>query len=303
MKILQRSEVRLALTGLCLGAVVVYIGPRHILEAFQGADLGLLLGVSLLTVPLIMTKILRWMILVRLEMKAGFYAVGVSYLMGLMLSIFTPAGAGEVGRAAFLPNSEGHQARLGGKALLDKLVDLTVLALFAAVGLILYGQPLGFLMLIGVVAGAAFAVWLSQRSAATTSQQTVLGRVLHSMAQTPLPSLAAVAGLAALGFTALYLELFGVMRAFDSSIPYESAFVFPIITLSTILPITINGLGVREWTAVVVLGSLESSVVANAVFVHFLIVNLPPALLGLLLWWRMPGQETALSHEPSRPPS
>ena len=62
----------------------------------------------------------------------------------------------------------------------------------------------------------------------------------------------------------------------------EITLYFPIITLSTILPIAIGGVGIREWTAILLLRrfGVPESAAFNTFFVHFVVVQLLPALAG-----------------------
>ena len=61
---------------------------------------------------------------------------------------------------------------------------------------------------------------------------------------------------------------------------------FPIITLSTIVPIAVGGVGIREWTAVLLLlqqFDVSESASFNAFLTHFIVVTLLPALAGTYL--------------------
>ncbi len=76
------------------------------------------------------------------------------------------------------------------------------------------------------------------------------------------------------------------MLAYGESFPAEVVLYFPVITLSTILPITIGGLGVREGTAIYFLKryQIPEAVAFNTFFTHFVIANVLAGLLGAIIF-------------------
>jgi len=150
--------LRPLLSMIFLLALALFVPPAAVIDALRGLDPRFIPLVLALNLPLLGTKILRWGWLVRAEAsQVGWGAVARSYLLGLGLSLITPSGTGEVGRAAFLP-PDAPRLALTGKALLDKLIDVGVLAVLGAFGLLISGergaQVAGFVLL-GLAGGGA----------------------------------------------------------------------------------------------------------------------------------------------------
>jgi uncharacterized membrane protein YbhN (UPF0104 family) len=109
--------------------------------------------------------------------------------------------------------------------------------------------------------------------------------VVDGLIATPRRQLFLNMGLSLIGFTIFYLQAFVLLRAFWPQATWAVVPYFPIITLSTILPIAIGGVGIREWTAILLLRQfgVTESVAFNAFFVHFVVVQLLPAIAGAFI--------------------
>lgn len=294
MKIFRNPYVRLAVTLLCFALMLLYLSPQRIADATAQADFRIVALAIPFTLPLIAARITRWRILVVEEIEGvGWYAIIVSYLMGLMLSTFTPSGVGEIARVNFLPQAHQHRVQLAAKTVLDKLVDVTVLSALGGIGLLLSPSPpaqlLGVLLYLSILMGAGAALWIRHQGLRLQGN-AAWQKALNSLATIPLSTLVKLTLLSGIGFFFLYLQLYIVLRGFVGDVDLEVVIFFPLITLSTILPITLNGLGIREWTAVFLLQryELDAAAIFNSVILHFAIVTIPPVMVGLVMWLRRP---------------
>jgi hypothetical protein len=184
---------------------------------------------------------------------------------------------------------------LTGKVVVDKLTDLVSLTGFAGGGLLLSGSPpactAGLVLLIGVVLAAALSL-LARKVAQGQGnagwrrwpwlERFRISGVLDGMAAIRPAQLGVNVCLSILGFVVFYSQAFVMLRAFWPTASWEVVPYFPIITLSTILPIGIGGVGVREWTAVLLLRqfAIPEAVAFNTFFSHFVIVQVLPFLVG-----------------------
>jgi uncharacterized membrane protein YbhN (UPF0104 family) len=283
-----------ACTIVLIGLILAWIGPKEIWNSLLSSDPGLL-GLSLLLTPIIITiKTLRWLLLARTESPLTFRGALSSYLAGLTLATLTPLAAGEAGRGFFVRT--GDRAGLTGKVLLDKLVDLSTVGIFACIGLLLTkesaAREASVLLLIAIVVAWAVLLLLPARLKKlpldTSGGWLVRLRipdVISGLINTPRPTLALNAVLALIGFAVFYGQAFVLLRAFYPEAPLSAIPYFPIITLSTILPIAIGGLGIREWTAVLLLKQfgIPEAAAFNAFFVHFVVVQLLPSIAGAFI--------------------
>jgi uncharacterized membrane protein YbhN (UPF0104 family) len=278
-------------TVLLIGLLLAWVGPGKIWASFASSNLWLLAFSLIFTPAVIGIKTLRWLLLARTQGPISFREALRSYLAGLTLATLTPLAAGEAGRGLFVRT--GDRAGLTGKVILDKLVDLSTVSVFASIGLTLTEEPAaraaGVVILLGVI-----VAWGGVLHLLPKLERLVAGvdggwlarfripAVVSGLVSTPRLQLALNVALSLAGFTILYSQVFVVMLAFWSEARWTVALYFPIITLSTILPIAIGGVGIREWTAILLLRQfgVAESVAFNSFFTHFVVVQLLPALAG-----------------------
>jgi uncharacterized membrane protein YbhN (UPF0104 family) len=283
--------LKAACTVLLIGLLLTWVGPGKIWASFASSNLWLLALSLIFTPAVIGIKTLRWMLLARTQGPVSFWEALRSYLAGLTLATLTPMSAGEAGRSLFVRTRD--RAGLTGKVLLDKLVDLSTVSVFASIGLTLTEEPaaraIGVVVLFGVIVawGGVLCLLpkLERLVAGVDGGWLVRFRIpaiVSGLANTPRLKLALNVALSLAGFAILYGQVFIVMLAFWSEAPWIVTLYFPIITLSTILPIAIGGVGIREWTAILLLRrfGVPESAAFNTFFVHFVVVQLLPALAG-----------------------
>ena len=285
---------KVASTLVLVTFLFAWVGPKKIWASAQTSDLRLLAISMLFTPAVIGIKTLRWLLLARTHTPISFPAALQSYLAGLTLAVLTPLAAGEAGRGLFVRTKD--LAGLTGKVILDKLVDLSAVGLFSGLGLVLVGGSAalgaGIAILAGMVAAwTGMILWLPKLNERTKpSENSWLARLrVHDIARgltdTPRAQLVINAILSLVGFTVFYSQAFVILLAYYPQAPLAAIPTFPIITLSTILPIAIGGLGIREWTAVILLRQFDigESIAFNTFFTHFVIVQFLPALLGAVI--------------------
>ena len=287
----NRAWVRVSLTLVLMALILAWVGPVSIWDTINSSRPGPLLLSLLFTPGVIGIKTLRWLLLARTQGPISFQEALRSYLAGLTLAVLTPLAAGEAGRGLFVRT--GDRAGLTGKVVLDKLVDLSTVSIFAGIGLTLTEEPavravgvvifsgvvvawggmLGLLPKLEVPIAGADGGWLTSFR---------ISAIVSGLTSTPRSQLALNMALSLAGFTIFYSQAFVLLLAFWSEAPLTVVPYFPIITLSTILPIAIGGVGIREWTAILLLRrfGVAESVAFNTFFTHFVVVQLLPALAG-----------------------
>jgi uncharacterized membrane protein YbhN (UPF0104 family) len=282
----RRFYGQIALTLFLIGCMLLWVRPAHIQSIVSGANLFLLgLGLSL-TPVVIAIKGLRWWLLIRTVSRSVTFREGMSsYLAGLALATVTPFGVGEAGRGLFIVGGNG--SLLIGKTILDKVIDFSMVILFAAVGLIILGDEktsiVGLVFLCLLLSGWILIGALLPRLMAKAGSFYRLQQVLLALATTSRRQLLVNGVLALIGFGTFYLQAFVLLRAVWPATTWMVLPTFPIITFSTILPIAVGGIGIREWTAVLLLTgfNIPAEAAFAAFFGHFIIVQLIPALLGV----------------------
>lgn len=286
------TVLQIVLSLALLALAVAIARPSNLREQFRGASRGWL-AASFLVVPvLIMLRAGRWHILARtrapgIRFSRSFH----SYMAGLALAVVTPFAAGELARGAFAAPED--KAGFVGLTFLDKMLDVSSLLVLACLGFVVVAP--GPVKLAGVAAlallfaGLAFSRRIAGLAAALMPQSRItvaLQRALAAAQAVPSATLAGCFVVALANFTLLYCHLFMIMYAFAPGIDPRAAGLFPLITLSRVIP-SIAGLGVREFTAGAIFAQAQYSVTSAgavvAAFWQFTSANVLPAVAWLVV--------------------
>jgi hypothetical protein len=109
-----------------------------------------------------------------------------------------------------------------------------------------------------------------------------LGRFLVAVKEIPVALLFKCLGVALVNFAFYYVQVYLMVRAFSEHVGLSAVAWFPTITLSTIIPYAIGGLGIRELVAAYWLSNygLTWAAAGSAFFAHFVIIMILPGLVG-----------------------
>ena len=288
IKTLLKVTVTIGLVAL----VAYYAGPRRIWVCLRQAHPGVFLLANILTIPLLMAKIIKWHLLARhLGPDITLRRSARSYMHGLVLALITPFASGELARGALLTTSRAAEAT--GQVVLDKLLDLILVCLLAAAGLAVLAEgTIGWiafgaaavLSLGGLIAFATPLPSAVLRRFPRLPMAATFQRIVDSIQRTRKRDLAWVALLGLSFYVLLYVQAYALVWAFlGEAPPLRSVAAYPFITLSTILPIAIGGVGIRESTAVLMSRAfnIPAAVAFNAFFAHWVVLLVIPALVYL----------------------
>jgi len=289
MKISKKQLViviKLLVTILCFVLMFIFIGTDKLAAVFRQASIPAILIALCMTPVCLAVKIYRWYLLARsVDTSISYRQAATSYLAGLCLAVITPFATGELARGLYFQ----HRAELTGKVLIDKLVDLTVVALFTAVGIAFASGYLQVKIIAVLSLTVMLVIWFLRPivSAACTRLSKLfhlafLEKIGKAFLEIESKLLITIFGLALLFFGLFYLQAFVLLHAFQSNPPFKALVFFPLITLSTIIPVTIGGMGIREWAAAFLLAPLgiSSAVAVSTFFTHFIVINFIPGLAG-----------------------
>ncbi|MEW6363556.1 MAG: lysylphosphatidylglycerol synthase transmembrane domain-containing protein [Acidobacteriota bacterium] len=308
MPMALRIALRLGLTGLLLSLILLAVPLHEVVEAARAASLRPLLGGFALGFLFAALKIVRWRwLLVRMGVACGMLEATRSYFGGMAVGLITPGRLGEVARGMYIDYRDKTYA--GSVAFVDKLFDIAVLVVAAAAGWALYGfYEIAVLMFLGA-AGLVACLFLPSRIVTSVARRLpVRGIRVHlEKAAAPLDraTLSTVSGAliqAVLSFLVAATQFWLFLLAFGPA-PLGAAFLaMPMIVLANLIPITISGIGVREWAAIVLLSqySVPGAVAVSVAMLGFVSNTLGPGITGALLaprWKRLP---TGLAVEASR---
>lgn len=291
-----RPILRLLSVALSAGVLLIIVSrvSASDLAAFRIADANALLLAAAIAPPILILKIIKWRLLLgALRVALRMSQVISSWLGGMAVSLLTPARLGELARIAYLP--AGARGQAVGVVAVDRLTDVIVLAAFAVTSALLalqrpdiaaIGLGIALACALGLIALRAYAALLIRLTGSVRRIGPLVRNVLLGL--TCIPVRRIVGALALGGLTsALGIIQFGLI--IQSMVPPSSidalrvsAASFPLIVLSNLVPLSINGLGIREGTSVWLTQSygVPALVAAAAAFLSFALNTLTPGLFG-----------------------
>jgi uncharacterized membrane protein YbhN (UPF0104 family) len=261
----QRKRLRLVVTAILLGWVAWQTNWAEVANAFAGlrpglwlAALGTLLGTQLVSAW-------RWQALARpfgFERSVG--QLARYYFIGMYFNLMLPTSVGgDVVRAWYLDGGSGRRAAAFVTVLLDRLSGLVVLLSLACVGVVLSPLALPAWILWFVWLTAAFAAisicgvpWLSHRSHRLARP---LGKVRKAMQALSAPRLLLGSTILSLAVQAGNVVLVWMIgKSINAEVPAGYYWIMvPMVSLLAMLPVSINGMGVREGATALFLAHLN----------------------------------------------
>jgi len=288
---------RLALAAAIITLVVRGIGWTDILTPLRQARPGMLATGILLVVPFSLLKAQRWRLLLGATGVPQTQMQALRILLaGQGVGAITPARVGEVSRVLFLP--EGARARGVAVTFIDRCFDVLSICLLSLPGAIYFFSWCGGLM-IGALAAASAAGIVLPRLAPLLPTRVVAAVERRfpgvSTSTRFTPRVLAVAMVwSALAYAAGYAIAFFFVLAFQSVSFTLGCLVFPLVTITNILPLTPGGLGVREGAAALLfeMAHLSPGVGVLAYLLMYVLMVALPGVLGMLWASLVPMQQT-----------
>ena len=262
-----RPLVSLALLGLLFWK----LGAGALWGVLSQADaLWLAAGAALVVLALVVSA-WKWQLLLAAQgLAVPIRALFSSYLIGLFFNNFLPSNiGGDVLRVHDVAKRTGQGSAVAASVIAERLLAGLALALTAVVALLFsaeYTAQVGpsvalafliFVALIGLAISPAVRHWLERVLPAGRAQ--VLARIAGQMGET-LRQRNAVLAVLALSFAfqaTVVLVAWTGFAAIGEPVSLAACFVFiPIISAVQLVPVSLNGLGVREGAYVIFFGSI-----------------------------------------------
>lgn len=287
--------------------LIIRLGIQNIFTAFLSIQPLYILLALALTIPLLVIRIYGWqLILNEQKIPLPFFPALKVFLMGFFYGILTPGYAGQLMRIPYMRDETGQPY---GK-LFASVVTEVALRTFPLYGMMIAGAffiagsipQLLFLTIGWTIISTAVVVYFMKKERGEKIFQFLLKYVIPKKLKpyftsfadtfyTDYPRLRTFIGPILLGlctwvigFTQEYLV---VVSLGITTIPYLAfLLLFPIANVAGFIPITFAGVGVREFTAVLLFSSLFT-VSQQDMFVvsivGFLITDIFVALIGFFL--------------------
>ena len=204
----------------------------------------------------------------------------------------TPARVGELGRVLFL---EGPDRLKGvGTVIVDKLFDLLGILLLSLVGAWCFLGRSVFLMLLSLVIVGIATLLISKKFKQNVeplfNKRKFGKKIIDIISAFEAVSINVLLNCMVLTLIMFMIVLFQcymlLLTFYKLPLPFNVVFfAFPLVILSNILPITIGGLGVREYVAVFCLSffDIPAEVSFTATFYLFIINVFIPSVFGYFI--------------------
>lgn len=269
-----RSWLRLVMRAVCsLGLLAILVhqsAPSRILEALQACRWEyILLAAGVYCVGQVWSTLKWWTIARFLDHRVGFLRCLRFYFIGMFFNLFLPSIVGGDGYrvAALSSASGGPLSKAATSVFLERITGLYALVFVSLVAALVTGVTLGglplWVPLLGLFVGMLVAAWMVPL-ARPMARLSGLGRFLSTGAlRKAIGSFHDAhlqfhhhSGILAvtLGMSVLFqmlVPLVALLAGLGLHVHVHWLFFFafvPVVTLATLAPITINGLGIREAT-------------------------------------------------------
>ncbi len=289
MKSLLIRIIKISLTVIILALLFTRINIGVLLAAFAQVKSEWIFIAALLSVIMVIVRWFNWHLLVKAGLgEATHKQTLASLLGGMSFALVTPARVGDISRVAFL--NSGRRAEASGLVLIDRFIDLSVVLIFGTIGMVVFFgiQTLPLLLAANIflfigIFKLDFFLKLGAKLIPLKKLQEVTFAASLGLKRLTLQALAINLFLTILLNALDVISLYVLVRALGVANFKAVVFVYPLVMLTNLIPITISGLGVRESTSVALfaLFAIAKEVAFNATFLAYLINSLAPALVGL----------------------
>jgi uncharacterized membrane protein YbhN (UPF0104 family) len=308
--------LKVVVSGGLLAYLLSRIHPERFLQTFATAKfsyIGLAMLVYLVTQGF---SAVRWTALARpLGIKTPLKAMLRYYLIGMFFNLFAPGTVGgDVSRVYYLVRDEDMRAQGHSvttvhatmSVLMDRAIGMVVLVWLGAAGLLLFphyavphtARVATFLLSVGLLLGALITPLLRHLLPEDGHHLLVKLRLMFRSYRTHWRALleAALLSLVVHLIQAWIHVLMG--RALDLNVPYSFAIiVYPLVGTFAAIPISLNGLGLREGGYIFLLAVIGIGNEKGIAFglLLFLVVALDSLIGGLVfLLQQSPRPDNAL---------
>lgn len=300
--------IRIGIGIALLVAMVSMLDFQRVVETFTQARVPFLAAGIMLSLANIGSQVVKWRYLLSLvHPGVTWRASAMSVLFGNSLGVVTPGHFGEfVGRALHL--REQSPFVIGGMALVDRLQNLFLFAIGAAVALAAFSfmaleasLAIASLFVLMLVFGGALAIRWARRTTAAI-KPAWLEEMFRALKILGAPQWLASIAYSAMFYCVILMQMFCFLNAFQSvSLLSASAGWAMTLFVKSFLPISFGDLGVREAASVYFFSRLgvQPPAAFNAAFLMFVVNIMLPGIAGVFFTPAL--KKSAASPDPNKP--
>ena len=298
---------------LILGIILSRVDFRYAIRTLKGIHIPLLVSVSLITLPQLFLKSLRWRCLLRAQgINYGIAHSFVTYAKGIYFGMITPGRSGELIKVMYLKNEKNVDVgEAFSSVLLDRFFDLYVLIIISIFSCLKFSvtQPMVWAFLVGVIIFIPFVVIGIKVDVLRRFFQKILdnfilkkkskflrehlGSFYHGVKKISFASLLLSFLLSLCVYSMFFAQCYFLSRLISLDISFMNVvFISSIASLVAVLPISVLGIGTRDATIVYFfskVGIVSASAIVYS-FLMFFSLYIIGAVTGFICWNLKPGR-------------
>jgi len=296
------------IVGIAILCIILFrIDLKQAADAISNVNILLLLAISLLTIPQIFLKSLRWRYLLKLQnTEYGIFNSFISYAKGIYCGIITPGRLGELIKVAYLKDEKNVEAGEGfSSVLMDRFFDAYILVAISMFGLlrfrvtegavwifaagILILIPLIFVAVkvdrVGKIFKRIFNVLFSRNKKGFLSGQAE--SFYRGMKKIPVRGMAFAFLLTLFIYMLAFTQYYLLSRLIDLKLSFvDVALVSSMASFVAILPVSFLGIGTRDAALIYLFGKAGIANVSAVIysFLIFFSFYIMGAFAGFISW-------------------
>lgn len=280
------TVIKGVLTIAILGAIIVRVGIRAIVEQLAKINPTFLIPIVLLTLLTLGLGAINIFVLAKeIRKKVRWKNILKHYITVWSLSLFVPGKLSDISMVYFL-KKEGIEAGKGTAiVILDSLITLLVAYLFAIFGIMVLANK-NIKLLISIMAGITLMlmyVIFSKKIRGIVEKRFAkvqhFGEAIDFIVKKKRKGVLQNTAITVVKTLSIYITYYLSFMAIGSGVSVAIIIaVIPLVRLISLIPVTINGLGIKEGTAVYLFGLLGIS--GGKVLSAFLITTIVTYLLA-----------------------
>lgn len=248
----------------------------------------------ILTILFLFIKGVRWIILtINFQEKIKYKDNFLLYYAGMFLGMVTPGKIGDLSKVYFLKTINNTSLSKGITiTVYERLIDLLVMLSISFLFLIIYILDYSIFISISIFIVLIILFILSFKKVLTILNNYVKSKFNQDLA-VPRSNqfLFKVVFLTLLAFITLMLQIFFIMDFLEIDISFfKAGGAMVSANFVSLLPITISGLGTREFSLLFFLSDYKKELIISSSILFFIINNLVNILICFFFWIFQPNK-------------
>lgn len=264
----KKLIIKLLISLILLGVLLWSVNISELINSLKNANIPLMLIVFSTCVQGTLVCTYKWMLLLRAQgiYKPGFTRLWGLYHIGMFFSNFLPTEVGgDVVRSYDVGKTSGKQTESLAAVAMERITGFSMVIFLAVVGLFLnwslaydlnltyliFGLLAASVLTIGLFSNRGFARWIKKIISFQSFQKGI--EKLHSLYEAfYLYKRKNKVFLQTMGISLVFQlytiwYLFALSRCLDINVSFiQMLLILPAITIISLIPISINAIGIRE---------------------------------------------------------